>query len=548
MKVVIIGAGPSGIVALKTLREHHFDAILLEATGDIGGAFKHKAYDNGRLVSSKYITAFSDYRMGPKVNDHPSMDVYVEYLKEYCDEFNLWPYIKFHKTVVEIKGKYIIRCTNETFHADAVCICSGLHNTPFVPDVPGNFTGEMIHSSAYKDRSIFNGKKVLIVGCGETGLDISYRAVLANAKSVNLVVRSGFLSVPTTIESVPLDTLITNFMECSYQHPLAEKWKLKWRFTTIFIRLGFFIATGSLDGFNQWGGTIPNVKRGHYIINKSTKAIPYINRSLKRSSFLGKHLWGFWDSEANPNLPDIGLIESSIVKFENHMVTFGNGISNEYDIIIWATGYQLDFPFLPKSNLPELRNICTRDEPTKAFIGFVRPNVGAIPPMAEMQIMWWIKMLQDKISLPLNRATYRLLSPNARTGSYGVDYGAYMHDLARDIGAVPSVEHWIFKNWRVAVAYALGQAYTTFFRLEGPYVHPKAEQISETELYSPVVTRPLASNVIFLITIFIFTFVNMICYIIGLFIMGYKLIIPTFWKSDELYHSHVHNLNRRSCK
>ena len=134
------------------------------------------------------------------------------------------------------------------------------------------FTGVALHSSEYKDKSIFKDKKVLVVGCGETGMDISYRAVQV-ASSCAMSIRNGFLSVPTVYGTLPLDTLIANLFEHCYEQKWIHHMRLRWHFTTIFIRLGFFIATGSSRGFNQWTGGLQQVRRGYHIINKSTKAM-----------------------------------------------------------------------------------------------------------------------------------------------------------------------------------------------------------------------------------------------------------------------------------
>ena len=91
--------------------------------------------------------------------------------------------------------------------------------------------------------------------------------------------------------------MISNLFESSYVHPWAERLKLRWLFTTHAIRAGFWLSTGSAVGFNQWGGGLPfhEVQRGHHIINKSTKAMPWINRPLKRTSFLGRHVFSWAD-------------------------------------------------------------------------------------------------------------------------------------------------------------------------------------------------------------------------------------------------------------
>ena len=75
------------------------------------------------------------------------------------------------------------------------------------------------------------------------------------------------------------------------------------------------------------------------------------------------------------------------------------------------------------SALPDLRNISFSGEPRLSFLGFVRPNVGAIPPMAELQTMWWIQHMRNKLHYPLRAPRYRLRGRNARTESYAVDYG-----------------------------------------------------------------------------------------------------------------------------
>jgi len=143
--------------------------------------------------------------------------------------------------------------------------------------------------------------------------------------------------------------------------------------------------------------------------------------------------------------------------------------------------------------LPPEHFILSPDEPTLAFIGFVRPNVGAIPPMSELQVMWWIQWLRWLgVTLALNLALtptltltltqvmwwiQRLRGKVARTSTppsygllgrkltYGVDYGNYMHQLAAEFGGAPSLRTLALRSPRVLVAYCLGQAYISFLGL-----------------------------------------------------------------------------------
>lgn len=118
-----------------------------------------------------------------------------------------------------------------TLHADAVAICSGLHVTPAWPEIPGiENIPESFHSSAYKGREQLIGKRVMILGCGETAMDLAYEACKAGAKEVTLCYRGGYLSFPKVLNSfemfgvkfdgeLPIDGLITvscflNYLGC----------------------------------------------------------------------------------------------------------------------------------------------------------------------------------------------------------------------------------------------------------------------------------------------------------------------------------------------
>ena len=385
----------------------------------------------------------------------------------------------------------------------------------------------------------FAGKRVLIIGCGETGMDLAYRAVqVSDATAISM--KTGNLCVPHEgWGGVPLDTLMANLFEHSYEHWWCHKHHLKWRFTTVFIKLGFFVMGGSSAGYNQWAGRVPHVKRGYNILCKSTAALPYINRPLKRAARWYSWLWDWNEKKVDKDI----LSFPAPTSVNGKTVTFKDGRTFEADVIVFATGYRQTFPFLhkakkaemaaadaaaaevatlmeaeatsgwragtgargPEDPLPAEHFVISPDEPTLSFLGFVRPNVGAIPPMAEMQVMWWIQRLKGKTTPAVDPPSYGLLGKKLL---YGVDYGNYMHQLAAEIGAAPSV-FALAKRPRVLIAYCIGQAYVVFFRLQGPYASPKAWDIAANELFQPVIRRGFFANATLIGTMALFGCINL---------------------------------------
>ena len=290
---------------------------------------------------------------------------------------------------------------------------------------------------------------------------------------------------------------------------------MKRKLPTPFIKTGFLLGTGSTHGYNQWQGAIKGgAARGHYIINKSVKAIPYINKKPKRESHLGRLYQWLDDRTKNAR---IDVIKPSPKRFIGpRSLQFDDGSVVDCDLVVFATGYKTWFPFLSgemRHTIPDEHQICYSSDPTMSFVGFVRPNVGAIPPMAEMQVQWWIQRLRgrlNRICKPLcQKRSYHLLSRNERTGDYAVDYGAYMHDLAREVGSAPNVFTLLCRSPRAFVAYALGQSYITFFRMQGPFSSAGAASTCANELLEPVLRRSFAANFIFVAVICFFGIVNL---------------------------------------
>lgn len=327
------------------------------------------------------------------------------------------------------------------------------------------------HSSQYKTPLIFSKKNVLVLGSGETAMDIALRAVSPQADSgcVGMVCRHGLLSIPHAMTATkPLDTFITNTLEHAHEHPWVHFLRLRWWLSTFVIR-GLLAFAGSSWGFNQWCFPVRPVARGWHIVNKSHEAMNHLNGWAKRRyGWWGRFWLWFYCEESLKPIQGFGgggrgvrrivardvskIVPNSMegdgprsageqsalsaaprsslprtvfdVEFEtppHSSLTEEDTIFRDVNAIVLCTGYRQKFPFLSdeiraglssraaavvcrhapdEDPLPEEHFIVSPTDVGLGFIGFVRPNVGAIPPMAEVQVQWWLKRMKGE-TLPI---------------------------------------------------------------------------------------------------------------------------------------------------
>ncbi|KAF8334136.1 uncharacterized protein EI90DRAFT_3145067 [Cantharellus anzutake] len=559
MKVVVIGAGPSGLVVTKTLlqeasEDFPFDPIILEAEDDIGGTFRHRSYENATLVSSKQLTSFSDFRLPLEHPDHLTLLEYVEYLRAYIRRFGFEDRIHLQCKVTKIRPapgsdtghdvEYIDQRGAvpqlKTIRADYIAVCSGLHVTPYIPYIEGienvldseeasrdGVVREVYHSVEYKGRAQLAGRRVMILGTGETGHDLAYEAVKAGATEVILCTR-GIICRSNDFEvfgfkfdgKIPIDVfdigLITNLFETAYVHPWVAKLHWRWFISDFVIKRLLWIISGTMAGCNQWVGELDDDRlgRAYVFLNKSSKAMPYINRPYRNRPKFLDYLSRYIDPpEDSP--PQTGF-SVELAPFPSSFTQSGMAVFplnhrkeskriQQMDIspqtVIFATGYTQKFDFFDETGDygtagdADVRNVFKRGDDSLGFIGFVRPGVGAIPPISEMQSMFWISVITRRIPAPTSKPDYLLLVKETARIKYGVDHSTYMSTLAKDIGAAPGLwDLWKEYGTRVLVCYCFGAAFTTFYRLTGPYRSRVAPEIVKTELWETITRRGALGN------------------------------------------------------
>jgi len=205
---------------------------------------------------------------------------------------------------------------------------------------------------------------------------------------------------------------------------------------------------------------------------------------------------------------------------------FDDGRTYAADLIVLATGYRQSFPFLHEDikeefrvernkigieemksgkythatnedHLPSQHFITGRYRSRLGFIGFARPNVGAIPPMSELQVMWWLQRMKGEIKImPQTSSEPPLYLVLGHKYTYGVDYGNYMHRIAEDIDAAPNLITLAQSKepLKMLYTYCIGQSHIPLFRLQGPYESKECWDVCVGELWRVCLKRGWAEN------------------------------------------------------
>jgi hypothetical protein len=366
-RTAVIGAGISGLTTGKMLADYGVPYTCFEASDRIGGnwAFGNpnghsSAYRSLHIDTSKYRLSFKDFPMPDSYPDFPHHSDIKTYLDSYAEAFGLLDNIEFNNRVIDARrlsggGWELDLQDGSTREFDFLVVGNGHHWDPRYPDFPGTFTGETMHSHHYIDPYApldLMHKRILVVGLGNSAADVTVELSSRTLQNdVSLSTRSGSWIVPKYIGGKPGDA----YWQTYPYVPLA--WQRK--------AIQFF---GSRQAGNpeMWGLRAPD--------HKLFEAHP--TQSVELPLRLGSG-----DVKPKPNVD----------RLDGRTVHFEDGTSADFDVIIYATGYNITFPFFdpdlvsaPENHLRLYKRILKPGIDDLAFAGFAQA-VPTLFPFVECQ-------------------------------------------------------------------------------------------------------------------------------------------------------------------
>lgn len=207
--VIIVGAGPAGLATSACLNKLSIPNLILEKEDCYSPMWKKYSYDRVHLHLAKQFCQLPYIPFPPSSPTYVPKKQFIQYLDDYVSYFNITPLynrkVEFAKFDESTK-KWNVKVTNgnsdemEEYFCKFLVVATGEASYPFIPDVPGlgSFNGEAIHSTQYKNGDKFKGKSVLVVGCGNSGMEIALD--LANhGANTSIIVRSPVINFIFTI-------------------------------------------------------------------------------------------------------------------------------------------------------------------------------------------------------------------------------------------------------------------------------------------------------------------------------------------------------------
>ncbi|KAK1897146.1 Dimethylaniline monooxygenase [N-oxide-forming] 5 [Dissostichus eleginoides] len=450
MKVAVIGAGVSGLTSIKACLDEGLQPTCFESSHDIGGLWRFKEkpepgraniYQSVVINSSKEKMAFSDFPPPADLPNNMHHSEVLQYIRLYAQAFNLLQNIHFKTSVLSVRqtpdfaatGRWEVETERtegprETHVFDAVIVCTGHFSHPHLPlsDFPGieSFEGRYFHSWDYCNAEGLQGKRVVVIGIGNSGGDIAVD-ISRVAEKVYLSTRSGAWVVGRVGQGgLPGDIVGTSRLDMMIQ-----------------------------ELFPSW-----------------------VSRMVEKKL----------DEAYDHKLYGRVQVKPNVKEFCGSSVVFVDGSIDEVDVVVFATGYNYSFPFLPSAlqaksgyRLRLYKHVFppALSQPTLAVVGFIN-GLGSITPLSEMQARWATRVFKGLSALPSEEAMNKEIEKDTETmhqsfacserNPLQVDYIPYLDSVAEQVGVRPNILWLMLKDPRLALQVLLGPCTPYQYRLSGP--------------------------------------------------------------------------------
>jgi len=217
--ITVIGAGPAGLATAAMLRRAGEEAVVLER-GEIGGAWTMR-YDRLRLHTVRRLSGLPGYPMPRSSGKWPARDDVAEYLRRYAAHHGLEVRTGVEVARVERAADgWTVVTQSGALASERVVVATGLNNVPYFPSWPGEFPGELVHSGSYRSAAPYRGRRVLVVGSGNSGAEIAAELAETGAQEVLLsvrtqpaIVRRDTLGVPSQLLGIASTRLPTGVVD-----------------------------------------------------------------------------------------------------------------------------------------------------------------------------------------------------------------------------------------------------------------------------------------------------------------------------------------------
>lgn len=349
----IVGAGPAGIAAARAFLANGLTIDVFERHASIGGIWDQDndgspMYDSAHFISSRHESGYIGHPMPDSYPDYPNHRQILAYLRDVADASGVTERVHLGVGVdhaqQDADGRWQVQLsTGETRTYRTLTCANGTQWHPSMPTVPGAFTGMLLHSSAYRHAAMFDGKRVLVVGAGNSGIDIACDAA-QRADTAAISVRRGYYLVPKHIFGMPADVFASSGPELPMR--VAQR---------VFPRLLKIVAGDP----TKYGWPKPDHKlfESHPIVND--QIVHYLRHG------------------------DI-TVRGDIARFDGDVVEFADGTREPFDVVVMATGFRTEVPYLDRSyfrwkgNRPSLyMRLWSQDHDGLAAVGFTEGDGGA---------------------------------------------------------------------------------------------------------------------------------------------------------------------------